>query len=116
MTFNGENLLVGLIALALVPVIGWRVWRGVKYGQLPLYRTRIDRSVGAAKFNVLLGLHVLAMLLLAVVAVDLLLRAGAEREIALRDQPQFVTPDLIRGPPSSNDADKNKMDPGSSPG
>ena len=77
MTFQGENILVGLIALALLPVIGWRVWRGIKYGQLPLYRTRIDRAeAGAAKFNVLLGLHVLVMLLIAVVAVDLLFGLG----------------------------------------
>jgi hypothetical protein len=76
MTFNGENLIVGLFALALVPVIGWRVWRGIRYGQLPLYRTRIDRGVGAAKFNFLLGLHVLVMLLIAVIAVDLLFGLG----------------------------------------
>lgn len=77
MTFSGENLLVGLLALALVPVIGWRVWRGIRHGQLPLYRTRIDRrEAGAAKFNVLLGLHLLIMLLLAVIAVDLLFGLG----------------------------------------
>jgi hypothetical protein len=81
MTFNGENLLVGLIALALVPVIGWRIWRGVKDGQLPLYRTRIDRSVGTAKFNFLLGLHGLVMLLLAVVAVDLLFGLGLKERL-----------------------------------
>ena len=81
MTFNGENILVGLIALALVPVIGWRVWRGIRYGQLPLYRTRIDRSVGAAKFNFLLGLHVLVMLLIAVVAADLLLGLGLKERL-----------------------------------
>lgn len=81
MTFQGENLLVGLIALALVPVIGWRIWRGVKYGQLPLYRTRVDRSIGAAKFNFLLGVHVLVMLLLAIVAVDLLLGLGLKERL-----------------------------------
>ena len=71
-----ENILVGLVALALVPVIGWRVWRGIKHGQLPLYRTRVDRSIGAAKFNFLLGLHVLVMLAIAIVAVDLLFGLG----------------------------------------
>jgi hypothetical protein len=82
MTFQGENILVGLIALALLPVIGWRIWRGLKYGQLPVYRTRLDRAdAGAAKFNVLLGLHVLVMLLLAVVAVDLLLGLGLKEKI-----------------------------------
>ena len=81
MTSSGENLLVGLIALALLPVIGWRIWRGVKYGQLPLFRTRIDRSVGAAKFNFLLGLHVLIFLLIAVVAADLLLGLGLKERL-----------------------------------
>ena len=81
MSFHGENILVGLIALALVPVIGWRIWRAIKYGQLPLYRTRIDRSVGAAKFNFLLGLHVLVMLLIAVVAADLLLGLGLKERL-----------------------------------
>ncbi|HTU13477.1 MAG TPA: hypothetical protein VMG08_21485 [Allosphingosinicella sp.] len=81
MTFQGENIVVGLVALALAAVVGWRIWRGVKYGQLPLYRTRIDRSVGAAKFNALLGLHVLVMLLLGVVAVDLLLGLGLKERL-----------------------------------
>ena len=76
MSFQGENLLVGLIALALLPVIAWRIWRGLTHGQLPLYRTRIDRSAGGAKFNFLLGLHVLIFLLIAVVAADLLLGLG----------------------------------------
>ena len=82
MNFQGENLLVGLIALALVPVIGWRIWRGIKYGQLPLYRTRIDRgTAGAAKFNFLLGLHVLVMLLIAVIAVDLVFGLGLKERL-----------------------------------
>jgi len=76
MSTTSENLVVGLIALALLPVIGWRIWRGVTHGQLPLYRTRVDRSVGAAKFNFLLGLHALIFLLIAVVAADLLLGLG----------------------------------------
>lgn len=82
MTSSTENLLVGLLALALVPVIGWRVWRGIRYGQLPLYRTRIDRAeAGAAKFNVLLGLHVLVMLLIAVVAMDLIFGLGLKERL-----------------------------------
>ena len=82
MTFNGENILVGLIALALVPVIGWRIWVAIRHGQLPLYRTRIDRAeAGGAKFNFLLGLHVLVMLLIAVVAVDLLFGLGLKERL-----------------------------------
>ena len=77
MTSQTENLLVGLLALALLPVIGWRTWRGVRRGQLPLYKTRIDRAeAGAAKFYVLLGLHMLLFLLIALVAADLLIGIG----------------------------------------
>ncbi len=81
MSSSSENLVAGLIALALLPVIGWRIWRGLKHGQLPLYRTRIDRSVGAAKFNFLLGLHGLIFLLIAVVAADLLLGLGLKERL-----------------------------------
>ena len=81
MTSQAENLLVGLIALALLPVIGWRIWRGVKRGELPLYKTRIDRSAGAAKFNFLLALHALIFLLIAVVAADLLLGLGLKERL-----------------------------------
>lgn len=81
MTFQGENLVVGLFALALLPVIGWRIWRGIRHGQLPLYRSRIDRDVGAAKFNTLLVLHGLVFLLIAVVAVDLLLGLGLKERL-----------------------------------
>ncbi len=81
MSSQTENILVGLIALALLPVIGWRICRGLKHGQLPLYRTRVDRSIGAAKFNFLLGLHVLLFLLIAVVAADLLLGLGLKERL-----------------------------------
>lgn len=81
MTSQTENILVGLLALALLPVIGWRIWRGLKQGELPLYKTRLDRSAGAAKFNLLLGLHVLLFLLIAVVAADLLLGLGLKERL-----------------------------------
>lgn len=81
MTFQGENLFVGLVALLLVPVVGWRIWRGLSDGRLPIYRAYISREEGAAKFNVLLGLHFLVMLLLAVVAADLLLGLGLKERL-----------------------------------
>ena len=81
MSSPAENILVGLIALALLPAIGWRIWRGLTQGQLPLYRTRIDRSAGAAKFNFLLGLHALIFLLIAIVAADLLLGLGLKERL-----------------------------------
>jgi hypothetical protein len=71
-----ENLLVGLVALALLPVIGLRIWRGLREGRLPVYRTYLNRDEGAAKFNVMLGLHALSFVLIALVAADLLFNLG----------------------------------------
>jgi hypothetical protein len=75
-TFRSEEMLVGLVALTLIPLIGMRILRGLRDGQLPLYRTRIEREAGPGRFNALLALHVLSLLLVAVVAADLLLHLG----------------------------------------
>src|SRR5688572_16448250 len=56
-TFQGENIFVGLVALALLPLLGLRIVRGLREGILPLYRTRIAREDGRARFIVLLVLH-----------------------------------------------------------
>ncbi|MEA3011737.1 MAG: hypothetical protein QOD42_282 [Sphingomonadales bacterium] len=76
MTFQGENLLVGLVALALLPLIGWRIWRGVRDGNLPVYRTRHHRADSRSKFLALLALHALSFVLIALVAADLLFNLG----------------------------------------
>ena len=77
-----DNFLIGLLALALLPVIGWRIWRAIRYGQIPLYKTRIRRAeAGAAKFNTLLVLNGLLFLLVAFVAVDLLFGLGLKERL-----------------------------------
>lgn len=73
---RSEDLLVGFIALALLPMIGLRIFRGLRDGRLPLYRTYLTRDEGRAKFAVLFGLHGLAFLLVAAAAADLLLGLG----------------------------------------
>ncbi len=70
--FSSENLLVGLVAVALLPLIGWRIGRGLRDGQLPIYRTYLTLDESAAKFNALLALHILSFVLIAVIAADLL--------------------------------------------
>lgn len=72
MTAN-DDFLVGLITLALVPLIGWRIVRGVRSGRLPLYRTHIERDEDRSKFTALLALHAVSLLLVATIAADLLL-------------------------------------------
>jgi hypothetical protein len=68
-----ENLLVGLVCLALVPLIAVRIVRGLRSGRLPVYRTYLDRDGNAGKFYALLALNGAALILVAVIAADLLL-------------------------------------------
>ena len=71
-----EDLFVGLVALALIPLIGLRIVRGLRDGRLPLYRTYLSREGGAARFNALIAMHVVSLLLVATIAADLLLNLG----------------------------------------
>jgi hypothetical protein len=71
-----ENLIVGLICLALLPAIAIRIVRGLRDGRLPIYRTYLGREESKARFTVLLALHALSFALVAVVAADLLLNLG----------------------------------------
>ena len=76
-----EELFVGLVALALIPLLVLRIVRGLRDGRLPLYRTYIGREAGAARFNTLLAMHVLSMLLVAAIAADLLLNLGLRERL-----------------------------------
>ena len=79
--FRSEETLVGLIALALVPLILFRIVRGVRDGRLPLYRAYLGREAGAARFTVVLRVHVLSLLLAAIIAADLLLGLGLRHRL-----------------------------------
>jgi hypothetical protein len=73
----GDQLLVGLVALGAAAALGWRVARALRTGDMPLYRTRLTRGeAGPGKFNLLLGVNLLAMIGLLVIAADLLLGLG----------------------------------------
>lgn len=78
---RGEDLLIGAIALALLPLIAWRVRRGLVEGRLPLYRTYVERGEAGSKFGLLLGLHALSFVLVAVVAADLLFQLGLKEAL-----------------------------------
>ncbi|HEV2867247.1 MAG TPA: hypothetical protein VGX37_12115, partial [Allosphingosinicella sp.] len=58
-TSRSDDLLVGFVSLLLLPLIAWRIFRGLRDGSLPLYRTYVDRT-GGSRFGVLLALHVLS--------------------------------------------------------
>ncbi|HEY0011595.1 MAG TPA: hypothetical protein VGB79_01940 [Allosphingosinicella sp.] len=76
MSRTPEDLIVGLFALALVPLIAMRIARGLREGRMPVYKTYLSREENGAKFAVLLTLHALSLVLIAVIAADLLLGLG----------------------------------------
>jgi hypothetical protein len=78
---RSEDLLVGAIGLALLPMIAWRIRRGLKEGRLPLYRTYVSREEAGSKFGLLLGLHALSFVLVAVIAADLLFQFGLKEAL-----------------------------------
>ena len=55
-----------------MPLIALRIVRGLRTGRLPLYRSNFERESGPAKFNFLLALHALSLIVIAAVAMDLL--------------------------------------------
>ena len=77
----GEDLLVGLIAAALLPLIALRVRRGLKEGRLPLYRTYVERGEAGSKFGLLLALHALSLVVVALIAADLLFQLGLKEAL-----------------------------------
>jgi hypothetical protein len=73
MSGRGETILVGLIALGLVPWIGWTLARGLRDGRLPIARAYVVRAERGGAFHVLLALYAIALALAAFIAADLLL-------------------------------------------
>jgi hypothetical protein len=71
-----EDLLVGLIALALLPIVAWRIRRGLREGRLPIYRSYVKRDEQPGRFRFMLLLHGLSLLLVAFVCAELLLGLG----------------------------------------
>ncbi|HEX6376404.1 MAG TPA: hypothetical protein VFZ91_11880 [Allosphingosinicella sp.] len=76
-----DDRLVGLIGLVLVPLIGLRVWRGLRDGRLPLYRTYVTLEQERGKFAFLLALHALSLVLIAGIAADLLFNLGIREKL-----------------------------------
>jgi len=76
-----EDLLVGILALALIPLIGRRLYRGLRDGRLPVYRASIARNESAAKFWLLFALHASSLVIVALVAADLLLNLGLRERL-----------------------------------
>jgi hypothetical protein len=67
-----EDLFVGAIGLILLPLIGWRIVRGLREGRLPIYRTYLTREESGSRFGALLALHVASFVVVAAISFDLL--------------------------------------------
>lgn len=74
--FRSEDLLVGLIALAAVPWIGWIIRRGLRNGQLPIGRGTVAREERRGAFTVLIVFYVVSAALLLFIALDLIVGLG----------------------------------------
>jgi len=70
--FRPEETLVGLIALAVVPWLIWRLERGVREGRLPIGRSYLLRDERPGAFRALFALYVAAALTMAFIGIDLL--------------------------------------------
>jgi hypothetical protein len=72
-SLRSEEGLVGLVALGVIPWIVWTLRRGVREERLPIGRTYVIRSERPGVFNALILFYLLAALLMAAIALDLLL-------------------------------------------
>ena len=74
---RGENVFVGIVALLGALAVAWRIFGALRTGEVAVYRNRISQTeAGPAKFNALIGLNALALIVLLVIAADLLLGLG----------------------------------------
>jgi hypothetical protein len=76
-----SDLLVGLVALALVPLIALRIGRGLRDGRITVYRTYVQRDDQPGRFQFMVGLHALSLLVVAIVAADLLFGLGIRESL-----------------------------------
>lgn len=75
MTGRAEELFVGALCVILALLLLRRIARALQTGEVPLYRTRLNRAeAGEAKFWVVMAVNAGVFVLLFVIAADLLLK------------------------------------------
>jgi hypothetical protein len=72
-TFRSDEAFVGVVALAVVVWIGFRLQRGLSEGWLPVGRGRLLREERPGAFQALFAAYVAAALMMAFIGLDLLL-------------------------------------------
>ena len=74
MSGRTEELVVGaLCRVVMLPWITWTVRRGLATGRMPIGRGAVERAERPGAFRVLLSLYIIAALLMAFIAADLLI-------------------------------------------
>ena len=76
---RSEDMLVGIVALGVIPWIAWTVRRGLVAGRLPFFRTYVERDARPTAFAVLLLSYFAAALAMAFIGFDLLLAGRIAR-------------------------------------
>jgi len=71
-TYRSDDVLVGLIGIAILCWIGWIIVRGFRNAELPIGRGQVRRDERPGAFNVLLGLYFIAAAVVGFIALDLL--------------------------------------------
>ena len=70
--FRSEDLIMGVVSLAIVPWIAWTLRRGLKAGRLPLGRAHVTYAERPGAFATLLVLYVFAAFSMGWIGLDLL--------------------------------------------
>ncbi|WP_205481198.1 hypothetical protein [Sphingomonas arenae] len=77
MTGRAEELFVGAVCVVLALLLLRRIALALRSGEIPLYRTRLNRAeAGDARFWTLVAINAGLFVLLFVIAADLLLGLG----------------------------------------
>ena len=77
MTGRAEELFIGAVCVVLALLLLRRLGGALRTGEIPLYRTRLDRAdAGEARFWAVMAINAGLFVLLFVIAADLLLGLG----------------------------------------
>jgi hypothetical protein len=71
-----QDVLVGFVALAVIPWIGWTLGRGIREHRLPIGRSYVARDERPGAFGLLAGCYGVAVLLMSFISLDLLIGLG----------------------------------------
>jgi len=71
-SFRSEEMLVGMIAFAVIPWIGWTIQRGLQNRQLPIGRSYVRQDERPGAFRTLLAFYAVSAVLMLFISLDLM--------------------------------------------